>query len=191
MSDTYKCAWCGRHFEPKGVSKFMSGATVGISDLGKKYCSKACKHAAEEAKNGPKTTSNESSTPTGANASGGENVTVVNKGDGFGASVAKGFFGMTNNMVEEGRKGMKEQETKVENQITEVSTMTFGTTADEISNQLNQLVSMASAKPEKKVKNAIVEKLEFGILKLKQLNALAEADFFEKKLVPLKKKSWF
>lgn len=98
---------------------------------------------------------------------------------------------MASNMVAEDLKGKRDAEAKLENQITDVTTMTFGTTADEISNQLNQLVSMASAKPDKKVKNAIVEKLEFGILKLKQLNALAEADFFEKKLVPLKKKSWF
>ena len=59
MSDTYKCAWCGRSFEKSGGSKFLSGASLGFSDLGKKYCSKACEHAAEEAKNGPKTTSNE------------------------------------------------------------------------------------------------------------------------------------
>ena len=191
MSDTYKCAWCGRSFEKSGGSKFLSGASLGFSDLGKKYCSKACEHAAEEAKNGPKTTSNESSTPTGANASGGENVTIVNKGDGIGTSAVKGMFGMASNMVAEDLKGKRDAEAKLENQITDVTTMTFGTTADEISNQLNQLVSMASSKPDKKVKNAIVEKLEFGILKLKQLNALAEADFFEKKLVPLKKKSWF
>ncbi|WP_297869638.1 hypothetical protein [uncultured Flavobacterium sp.] len=47
MTDTYKCAWCGRHFEKSASSKFLSGASMGISNLGKKYCSASCKSASE------------------------------------------------------------------------------------------------------------------------------------------------
>lgn len=47
MSDTYKCAWCGRYFEKSASSKFLSGASMGISNLGKKYCSASCKSASE------------------------------------------------------------------------------------------------------------------------------------------------
>lgn len=67
MSDTYKCAWCGRHFEKSGGSKFLSGASLGFSDLGKKYCSKACESAAEE-KKGPKSSSSSDGFSSGANA---------------------------------------------------------------------------------------------------------------------------
>lgn len=61
MSDTFKCAWCGRHFEKSAGSKFLSGASMGISNLGKKYCSRSCEHAADKAKNGPNSTSSDSS----------------------------------------------------------------------------------------------------------------------------------
>ena len=47
MSDYYKCSWCGRSYEKSDASKFFGGATMGISNLGKKYCSKACESAAE------------------------------------------------------------------------------------------------------------------------------------------------
>jgi len=194
MAKAYtRCAWCERTIEKKGVNKFLSRITMGIAGKQKySYCSKKCQLEAEAVEKGNTLSGNQSQNfPSGANASGVENVTVVNKGDGFGASVAKGLFGMTNNFVEESRKGMKEQETKVENQINDITTMTFGTTADEISNQLNQLVSIANAKPDKKVKNAIIEKIEFGILKLKKMNAVPEADFFEKRIVALKKRKFF
>lgn len=67
MSDTYKCAWCGRHFEKGAGSKFLSGASMGFSDIGKKYCSKACETAAEE-KKGPKSSSSSDNFSSGANA---------------------------------------------------------------------------------------------------------------------------
>jgi hypothetical protein len=55
MSDYLKCAWCGRKFEKSDGLKFLSGATLGFSDFGKKFCSKSCENALEEAKNTSKT----------------------------------------------------------------------------------------------------------------------------------------
>jgi len=56
--DTFKCKWCGKTFEK------MTAFGIGGS-----YCSNACKHAAEEAKNskGPKSSTSESFS-SGANA---------------------------------------------------------------------------------------------------------------------------
>lgn len=47
MSDYFKCKQCGKSFQKSGVSKFLSGATMGASDLGKKFCSNACEKAFE------------------------------------------------------------------------------------------------------------------------------------------------
>jgi hypothetical protein len=67
MSDYLKCDWCGKSYEKSDGAKFLSGASLGFSNLGKKYCSKSCESAAEEAKNGPKSSSS-ANFATGANA---------------------------------------------------------------------------------------------------------------------------
>lgn len=79
---------------------------------------------------------------------------------------------------------------KIEARVDSIATIQFGTTADEISNALNQLVTIAAGKPDKEVKKAIYEKMEFAIMKLRQLGANVEADFFEKKRVDVKPK-WY
>ena len=47
MSDYYTCTQCGKKYEKKGFSKFASGATMGISNLGKHFCSSGCRKAYE------------------------------------------------------------------------------------------------------------------------------------------------
>jgi len=66
MSDTFKCSWCGRHFEKSAGSMLLSPFTAGLSDLGKKYCSKACETAATD-KKGPQSTSSTDDFSSGAN----------------------------------------------------------------------------------------------------------------------------
>ena len=188
MSDTFKCAWCGRHFEKSAGSKFLSGASMGFSNLGKKYCSKSCEHEADEAKNGPKSSKSNDNEAKGANQSGG-GTTVVNKGDGLLTTGVKTLGGRYGQMLDDSAE--REEKARLDGKIDSVIAMTFGSNVDDISNQLNQLVSLGSTKPDKALKNAIIEKVEFGIMKLKGLNANAEAEFFEKKLEPLKKKGWF
>jgi hypothetical protein len=151
---------------------------------------KEIKQAIDDGKRrGPVVSSTNYSNPTGANASGGENITVVNKGDGFLTTGVKTLGGLYGQLLDDTAE--REAKAKLEGRIDDVTSMTFGTDANEIGNQLNQLVSLGSTKPDKALKNAIIEKVEFGIMKLKGLGANAEADFFEKKLEPLKKKSWF
>jgi len=193
MSDYYKCSWCGRSFEKSGTSKFLSGATMGFSNLGKKYCSKSCEHAANETKDVSRNDSNnEPQFSTGVNQSGG--TTVVNKGDGFLTTGVKTYGNLAGKMFEDGarrREEEREEKANLEGKIEQVAAINFSSDKDEIANILNQLSSLASSKPDKALKNAIIEKMEFGIMKLKGLNAFAEADFFQSKLEPLKKKSWF
>jgi hypothetical protein len=47
MSDYFTCAQCGKNYEKGGLSKFASGATMGISNLGKHFCSSGCRKAYE------------------------------------------------------------------------------------------------------------------------------------------------
>jgi hypothetical protein len=199
MSDTFKCAWCGRHFEKSAGSKFLSGASMGLSNLGKKYCSKACEHSADEAKNGPKTSSSSNSEkqsnrnddyPTGANASGGETTNVVNKAPGFGHFMGKALGDTISKSMSLSDK-FDQQDREKAAKIEDLAQMKMSSDKDELLEQLNYLASLASSKPEKEIKNVIIEKMEFGIMKLKSSGANGEADFFEKKLEPLKKKGWF
>jgi hypothetical protein len=199
MSDTFKCAWCGRHFEKSAGAKFLSGASMGFSNLGKKYCSKSCEHAADEAKNGPKTSSSNNSEkqsnknddyPTGANASGGETTTVVNKAPGFGHFMGKALGDTISKSMSLSDK-FDQQDREKAAKIEDLAQMKMSSDKEELLEQLNYLASLASSKPEKEIKNVIIEKMEFGIMKLKSSGANGEADFFEKKLEPLKKKGWF
>lgn len=118
------------------------------------------------------------------------NVTnIVNKGDSAITTGVKAYAGMLNKIMDD--EDGKADKAKLESKIKELTTLTFSGTADEIANQLNELVSFASTKPEKTVKNAIIEKIDFGIMKLKGLGATAEADYFQTKLDALNKNKWF
>lgn len=191
MSDYFKCSWCGRSYEKSGASKFLGGATMGISNLGKKYCSKSCDYAANEATNGPKSQSNsEPHFPIEPSSTSRENSTVVNKAPGFGHFLGKTMnesvgsaFSLIGKQDQEG----KEKASKIE----DLASLKMSSDKDELLEQLNYLSSLASSKPEKDIKNVIIEKMEFGIMKLRGLNANSEADFFQNKLEPLKKKGWF
>lgn len=79
---------------------------------------------------------------------------------------------------------------RIDGHIDSIVSIQFGTTAEDISNALNQLITIAAGKPSKEVKKATYEKMEFAIMKLRQLGAYAEADFFEKKRTKVKPK-WY
>jgi hypothetical protein len=96
-----------------------------------------------------------------------------------------------NERIEKEKENKKEEKQRLEGKVNEIASIVFGATTEDISNQLSQLVTIGNAKPDKNVKSAIVEKMEFGIMKLKGLGANVEAAYFEQKVEPLKKKSWF
>ncbi len=140
---------------------------------------------------GPVVSESETSiNPTGANASGGENITVVNKEPGFGHFMGKAIgegisksFSLTDKFDQQD----KDKAAKIE----DLAQMKLSSDKEELLEQLNYLSSLASSKPEKEIKNVIIEKMEFGIMKLRSGGSSSEADYFEKKLEPLKKKGWF
>ncbi len=75
-----------------------------------------------------------------------------------------------------------------------ITKMTFSNDSSELSNQLNELVSTGASSDKfrngKTLKKACYEKMEFGIMKLRQAGANAEADYFEKKRKSIKP-GWF
>jgi len=128
--------------------------------------------------------------PTGANASGGDTTTVVNKAPGFGHFMGKALGDSISKSMSLSDK-FDQQDREKAAKIEDLAQMKMSSDKDELLEQLNYLASLASSKPEKEIKNVIIEKMEFGIMKLKSSGANGEADFFEKKLEPLKKKGWF
>lgn len=133
--------------------------------------------------NAPVISYSNSDFPTGANQSG-------ESGGGLFGYLKHNHESLVQS-VENDKNREREEKQQIEGKVDYIAHITFGTTVEEISNQLSHLVTIGNAKPDKKVKSAIVEKMEFGIMKLKGLRANTEADFFEKKLEPLKKKTWF
>jgi hypothetical protein len=87
-------------------------------------------------------------------------------------------------------KRVMEEKIRIESKIENIAGIQFGNTTDEISNVLNELITIASGKPDKAVKKAIYEKMEFAIMKLKKLGSNEEANFFETKRTAIKPK-WY
>jgi len=152
---------------------------------------KEIKQAIDDGKRrGPGVSSNNDSNPTGAKASGGETTTVVNKAPGFGHFMGKALGDTISKSMSLSDK-FDQQDREKAAKIEDLAQMKMSSDKDELLEQLNYLASLASSKPEKEIKNVIIEKMEFGIMKLKSTGANGEAEFFEKKLEPLKKKGWF
>lgn len=113
---------------------------------------------------------------------------------GIGSSLSEGTKGMFADMQaqreddrikrEQKLQAKKEKEMKLE----ELSSFSVGSEKEEISENLNFLVSTANAQKDKNVRKICIEKIEFGIMKLRSNDGHAEADFFAKKLEELNKK---
>jgi hypothetical protein len=76
----------------------------------------------------------------------------------------------------------QKQEDKIDSTVESVIAVQFGQSVDEIADSLNQLVTIYTSNNDEKIKKAIYEKMDYGIIKLKKLGADSEADFFQKKL---------
>ncbi len=82
---------------------------------------------------------------------------------------------------------LKEKEEK-QMKIEELSNFSIGNEKEEIAEKLNFLFATANGQKDKSIKSVCMEKIEFGILKLKTKGGEVEAEFFEKKMEELKKK---
>jgi hypothetical protein len=69
--------------------------------------------------------------------------------------------------------------------IGEIANVEFSENPKEISNQLNQIISLLNAQKSREVLKAGIEKIDFGILTLSS-HDLAQANYFETKLKKLK-----
>jgi len=115
-------------------------------------------------------------------------------GNGVGSALstgAKGTFDMYKGMFDDERKEkeLKRQEKKDKQiKLEELSSFSVGSEKEEISENLNFLVSTAKAQKDKSVRKVCIEKIEFGIMKLRSNDGHEEADFYSKKLEELNKK---
>ena len=125
---------------------------------------------------------------TEGNISGGSGKSGGGLLSGIGSSLSEGTKGMFADMQaerederikrEQKLQAQKEKEMKLE----ELSSFSLGNNKEEISENLNFLVATASGQKNKNVKKVCIEKIEFGIMKLRSNDGHSEADFFAKKL---------
>lgn len=81
----------------------------------------------------------------------------------------------------------KEREKKLE----ELSSFNVGNTKEEISESLNYLFAISNSQKDKNMKKICMEKIDYGIMKLRSAGGVIEADFFGKKLEEINKKKGF
>ena len=82
---------------------------------------------------------------------------------------------------------------QIREKVDAVSKMVFSTNADELANQMNELLTIGAGtdSKHKELLKACYEKMDFGVMKLKSLGATAEADFFAEKRKSIKPKGMF
>ncbi|MFW5983286.1 MAG: hypothetical protein ACOCQ4_02205 [bacterium] len=83
-----------------------------------------------------------------------------------------------------------QEEARIEARVDSISKISFGSDINQVQEVLNQLTTIGATKPDKDVRKAIVEKMEFGIMKLKNAGMNSEAEFFEDKMKKIKPK-WY
>lgn len=79
---------------------------------------------------------------------------------------------------------------RIESRVDSISMISFGSDILQVQDVLNQLATIGASKPDLNVRKAIVEKMEFGIMRLKSEGLLSEASYFEGKMKKIKP-SWY
>jgi hypothetical protein len=155
------------------------------------------KKAIDEGKNQVRSNNN-TSTQFQSEPNNGGTTTIINKGPGLMASAVGSLGTLGGNAIsgafthmQDSKKEEKDAKLKIEGRVEELAKLSFSKDKNEILDTLNYLMSLANAKPDKNVKSVLIEKIEFGIMKLKGQGAYEEAEFFNSKLEPLKKKGIF
>lgn len=188
------CDWCGRSYKPMfSADRDAGNALADAMGLGlitkaiggaarlagkRNFCSQQCKLAYEQSKGG-------------GQSSEGNEGSASPAGGGF-AQKAGGLFGGMFSSVGSQMQDTVNQRNETRTKTDEVIKLKFASSSDEIQEQLQNLFAQISSLPkmmlpeQKALYNAIKEKLEFGIMKLKSSGSDAEADFFQKKFDKLK-----
>ena len=158
-----KCKWCGRTFNKPSLISIKSA----IQGDRKNYCSDKCYSEA-----------------TGSGGSGGG-------GGGGGSSSGVSsvhYTGESPEAIEARQRAEREQ--RFESKVESISKITFSSDVHQIEETLNELATLGASKPDKEVRNVIVEKMEFGIMKLRNAGMHSEATFFAAKVEKIKPQ-WF
>jgi hypothetical protein len=118
------------------------------------------------------------------------NVNRINSGSqNSNSSSSKSNPGIISNFIQNQREEdrldeerRQKKEDTIDSTVESIIAVQFGQSVDEISDSLNKLVTISTSNNDEKIKKAIYEKMDYGIIKLKKLGADSEADFFSKKL---------
>lgn len=97
---------------------------------------------------------------------------------------------MFERMVTEEDNKRKLEKDKEDIRLNNLTNIQFGTDSNDILEVMNQLVSIVSNNSDLKTKKIVVQKLEYGLLKLNQFGLTNEVEYFTKKLNKIKPKWW-
>ena len=93
-------------------------------------------------------------------------------------------------MVTEEDNKRKLEKDKEDIRLNNLTNIQFGTDSNDILEVMNQLVSIVSNNSDLKTKKIVVQKLEYGLLKLNQFGLTNEVEYFTEKLNKIKPKWW-
>lgn len=176
------CDECGRQIG--GYKDVAFRESKGLFSVDKTFCSKGCQnkyHGVNNNQNAPTQTSNEPEKKSGGFLGGlmggGDSSAKVEQVKLFGSLLADSM----------------DENKQIREKVDAVSKMVFSTNADELANQMNELLTIGAGtdSKHKELIKACYEKMDFGVMKLKSLGATAEADFFAEKRKSIKPKGMF
>ncbi|MBC5838777.1 hypothetical protein [Flavobacterium muglaense] len=116
----------------------------------------------------------------------------IGSGVGSLAGLAGKGVGSFFDMVEKDKENDRRRLQEVIDKGSEISEIEFGTTANEIQSQLEQLIAYSNSLTEKQypIKKAVYSKVTFGIMRLRSLGATDNAIFFETESKKIKPNLW-
>ena len=172
-----KCVQCGKFMGLDiGLGHFNNGGENRKTRDGKWACTDICARDYNMALSLGGSSSDSSNSSNSSNS-----TTIVNKKSNAEVEAMRDetFFAA---------KAAKDQ--RIESRVDSISMISFGTDILQVQDVLNQLATIGASKPDINVRKAIVEKMEFGIMRLKGEGLLTEAAYFEEKMKKIKP-SWF
>ena len=198
LTGGYSCDNCNK---PVGNTNIHNGGVF----VKEQFCSNKCKDEWNARHSG--SSSNKSNSDNEDSSSRGSAIgTAAGIGAGIGAGVGGAVAGGLNglgNLAGKGfsainaelDKGVNENKQKragIEAKAAEISKLEFGSTKEEIQNQLEQLITFGSTLKSEQhpIKKAVYSKVIFGIMRLKTLGANDVAVFLENEAMKVKPK-WY
>ena len=195
MASTYNCSNCGKVGYPSGGQSYDQTPSGWVWNksfgFGRKlFCSNRCLDE-YNVRNSPKS---EGATKNESN----EEKSTEKKSGGF----LSGLMGNNQDSAAKLEKAkltttlfsdILNENKNIREKVDAVSKMTFANDANELANQMNELLTIGAgtSSDHKELIKACYEKMDFGVMKLKSLGATAEADFFAEKRKSIKPKGFF